>query len=73
MIHAITTRYLWIRDKRGENYFKKLKSGDILLFHDKCSYAGAANDTKRISISIYVPIGFRHFNTFNSAIHEANV
>ena len=73
MIHAVTTRYIWIRDKRGENYFKKLKSGDILFFHDKCSYAGVANDTKRISISIYVPIGFRLSNTFNRAISEDNV
>ena len=64
MIHAITRRYIWIRDDRGDHY-KVLQSGDVLMFHGDCYHAGAANDTKRSSIAMYVPVGFRPSNTFN--------
>ena len=72
MLHAITRRYIWIRDFRSE-FFKVLQSGDVLIFHGDCCHAGAKNDSKRNSIALYVPIGFRPSNTFNCALRESNV
>ena len=72
MLHAITRRYIWIRDSRGD-FFKVLQSGDVLIFHGDVCHAGAKNDSKRNSIALYVPIGFRPTNTFNCSIRESNV
>ena len=72
MLHAITRRYIWIRDFRGD-FFKVLQSGDVLIFHGDCCHADAKNDSKRNSIALYVPIGFRPTNTFNCLIRESNI
>ena len=72
MIHAITRRYIWIRDDRGDHY-KVLQSGDVLMFHGDCCHSGTVNDTKQSSIAMYVPVGFCPSNTFNCALREINI
>ena len=72
MIHAITRRYIWIRDDRGDHY-KVLQSGDVLMFHGDCCYTGEANNSKRSSIAMYVPVGFWPTNTFNYPLRDSNL
>ena len=72
MIHAITRRYIWISDARGDHY-KVLQSGDVLMFHGDCCHSGAANDSKLSSITMYVPVVFRFTNVYNCPLRESNL
>ena len=64
VLHAITKRYIWVRDSRGKHYVE-LRRGDILLMHGNCCHAGAANDAKRVSYAMHVPVGYKSNFTFN--------
>ena len=64
VLHAITKRYIWLRDSRGIHYVE-LRRGDILLMHGNCCHAGAANDAKRVSYAMHVPVGYKSNFTFN--------
>ena len=64
VLHAITKRYIWLRDSRGIHYVE-LKRGDVLLMHGNCCHAGAANDAKRVSYAMHVPVGYKSNFTFN--------
>ena len=63
---------MWKHHDR-EDHYKVLQSSDVLMFHGDCFHAGAENDTKRSSIAMYVPVGFRPSNTFNCALREINL
>ena len=63
VIHVITKRFIWVKDKRGERLIK-LDAGDILLMHGDCYHAGAANEYKQKTYALFVSVGFYPKNTF---------
>ena len=63
IFHAITKRYIWIQDGRGDHYVE-LKRGNILVMHGRCCHAGAKNESKRISYAMHVPVKLPIGSTF---------
>ena len=63
VIHIITKRYIWVRDKRVEHLLH-LKAGDVLLMHGNCCHAGAANEYQNKTYTLYVSVDFSPQNTF---------
>ena len=56
MIHAITTIYVYVCDKRGKHYIE-LKCGDIMIFYGDCCHAISENETEFDTYAVYINVG----------------
>ena len=72
VIHAITKRYIWIRDNRGEHLIK-MNAGDILVMHGDCCHAGAENPYSKKSYALFLPVDYPLGSTFACRLQPENL